>query len=80
MLIRNQTKERLITICFLIPEQVQFYLIYILHENGNSFESTESRKSSFLTKIFKSDGKTLSNISAEQKNILGEVLNEVLHD
>ena len=47
MLIRNQTKERLITICFFIPEQVQFYLIYILHENGNSFESTESRKSSF---------------------------------
>ena len=65
---------------YFIPEQVQFYLIYTLHGNRNLFQSTKSRKSSFLTKIFKSDGKTLSSISAEQKNILGEVLNEVLHD
>ena len=53
---------------FFIPGQVQFYLIYTLHENGNSFESTESRKSSFWPKYL--------NLMIKPFPIL----NEVLHD
>ena len=65
---------------FFIPGQVQFYLIYTLHENGNSFESTESRKSSFWPKYLNLMVKPFPIFLLSKKKILGEVLNEVLHD
>ena len=79
---RNQTKERLITICFLLLNKFNFIYFIFCMSNRNLFESTTRRKSSFFTEILTSDGKSLSIISAPHKNTyeaLGFIITSTTH-